>query len=480
MKRFTSLGREAACPEVGLHLKRKLWLLFAAFACATAACGAEKDRHVVVISLDGFPAYLWHRPDLPVPNLRRLAAAGASAEAMTVTNPSSTWSSHTSMITGRSPRYHGVFFNGQVVLKGPRQMPVIEQWADKDGFVLVPTLYDIAHEAGLTTAESDWVAITRAKTIDWSFPEIPRVDGKVEQEMIAAGLLTAEQIGWMEHKPGRKSLVWHDETWAKAANFIFEQHRPNLLLFHPLTTDWVHHHYGPGTEASYVALAFADRLVGELVDTVERTGLRDRTTFIVMTDHGFKKVTHSIHANVALRNAGLARSVGPNLVDCDAAVMSLGGTAMVYITDPARKAELLPKLKALLAATEGIAQVIDGSDGPTLGLPTPQENARMGDLFLVAADGYLFENSAAAPDVVMPVGNYAATHGYLASDPETDGIFIASGAHIKAGVTLPRVSNLDIAPTLARLLGLSLPGAEGRVLEKILDEDAAPPAARVR
>jgi predicted AlkP superfamily pyrophosphatase or phosphodiesterase len=80
----------------------------------------------------------------------------------------------------------------------------------------------------------------------------------------------------------------------------------------------------------------------------------------------------------------------------------------------------------------------------------------------------------------MPVGNHAATHGYLASDPETDGIFIASGAHIKAGVTLPRVSNLDIAPTLARLLGLSLPGAEGRVLDEILDEDAAPPAARVR
>ena len=188
-----------------------------ALAVVGAAFGANQDHHVVLISLDGFPAEMWHQPDLPVPNLRRLAAEGAAAEAMTVTNPSSTWSSHTSMITGLSPRRHGVLFNGQVVLKGPNRAPVIEQWADKDGFVLVPTLYDIAHAAGLTTAESDWVAVTRAKTINWSFPEIPNVDGALEKEMMAAGVITPEQIGWMQHRPGRKSIVWHDEMWTKAA-----------------------------------------------------------------------------------------------------------------------------------------------------------------------------------------------------------------------------------------------------------------------
>lgn len=435
----------------------------------------HRDRHVVVISLDGFPAYLWHEPDLPIPNLRRLAAAGAAAESMVVTNPASTWSSHTSMITGLSPRRHGVFFNGQVMLPGPGKMPYIEQWADKDGFVLVPTLYDLAHAAGLTVAESDWVAITRAKTVNWSFPEIPSVNGPVEQEMIAAGLITPEQIGWMEHKPGRKSLVWHDQMWTTAACFMFERHRPNLLLYHPLTTDSINHNVGPGTEASYTAFAYADRLVGELVATVERTGLRDRTTFIIMTDHGFKKVTHYIHANVALVKAGLARAVGPGLVDCQAAVMSLGGTAFVYVTDPARKAELLPRLKALLAATEGVDRVFDGSEGPSLGLPTPAENPRMGDLILAAKAGYLFNNSAAPAEVIMPVGKYGGTHGYLASDPELEGVFIASGAHIRPGVTLPRMRNLDLAPTIARLLGLELPEAEGRVLEEILVDGARGP-----
>ena len=449
-------------------------------ACCGALHAANKDAHVVVISIDGFPAYLWRQPDLPVPNLRRLAAAGASAGAMTVTNPSSTWSSHTSAITGRSPEHHGVLFNGQVVLKGPGNAAVIEQWADKDGFVLVPTLYDIAFDAGLTTAESDWVAVTRARTISSSFPEIPRVDGPFEKEMIAAGLITPEQIGWMEHRAGRKSLVWHDEMWTKAACFMIERHRPNLVLYHTLSTDWANHMHGPGSEPSYSAFAYADRLVGDVINAVERSGLRDKTTFIVMTDHGFKKVHHYLRLNVTLKNAGLAHAAGPTLVQADAVVRSLGGMALVYVTDRKRTAELLPKLRELLGAVEGIERIVDGREGPSLGMPTPEKNPRMGDLILLAKTGYVFNDSAEGEEAVTPALGYAGTHGYLASDPELEGIFIASGRGIRKGVTLPRVSNLDLAPTMARLLELPLSRPEGRVLVEILDQGALAGAAPTR
>lgn len=449
-----------------------LLLLLAAFLFDGSALAANKAAHVVVISIDGFPAYLWHQPDLPIPNLRKLAAEGASAQSMTVTNPASTWSSHTSAITGLSPRRHGVLFNGQLVPRGPGKPPIVEQWADKDGFVLVPTLYDLAFAAGLTTAESDWVAVTHAKTIQWSFPEIPSVEGRVEREMMEAGLITPEQIGWMAHRPGRKSIVWHDEMWTKAACFMIERHKPNLVLYHTLTTDSNNHYYGPGTTASYVAFAYADRLVGDVVDAVNRSGLRDQTTFIVMTDHGFKKVTKFIRLNVALKKAGYAHAAGPTLVQADAAVMSLGGTALVYVTDPARKAELIPKLRALLATNEGVSRILDGREGPSLGMPSPENYERMGDLIVFAKDGYAFNDGAEGDETVTPALNYGGTHGYLASDPELEGIFIASGRGIRAGQTLAHVSNLDIAPTLARLLDLKLPEAEGRVLTEILDESA--------
>jgi len=435
---------------------------------AAFAVPPAKDQHVILISIDGFPAWLWNDESLMVPNLRKLATEGASAKAMTVSNPSITWINHTTLVTGVNPRKHGVLFNGLLVRQGDDKPPKIEQWVDKTRLVFAPTLYDVAHDAGLTTAESDWVAVTRAKTIDWSFPELPDPGGPVEKELIATGLMKPEYFAWMQLGPQRRSVTFLDNMWTRAAIHIFKTHQPNLLLFHLLNTDATHHVYGPGSMASHTALAYADRLVGDLVKAVDESGLRGRTTFFIATDHGFKRVTKIIYPNVALRKAGLARGIGPVINSCDVCAMTQGGMAFVYVTNSARKAELLPQLKELFAQTEGVEAVIDGNDGPLLGMPTPQENQGMGDLVLYPKAGYAFKNDLAGESVVAPSVNYGGTHGYRSNDPELDGIFIASGRGIAKGVTLERVANLDVAPTIAKLLNLNLPGADGRVLEEIL------------
>lgn len=445
--------------------------LLALLLSATSHVGAApaKDQHVILISLDGFPAWMWNDESLQVPNLRKLAAEGASAKAMTVSNPSITWINHTSLVTGVEPRKHGVLFNGLLVRQGDNKPPKIEQWVDKTKLVFAPTIYDIAHDAGLTTAESDWVAVTRAKTMDWSFAELPVAEGSIEKEMIAAGLIKPEHIDWMQLGPQRKSVTFLDNMWTKAAIHIWKTHKPNLLLFHTLNTDATHHTYGPGSMASHTALAYADRLVGDLVQAVDESGLRDRTTFIISTDHGFKKVSKICLPNVALKKAGLAQGLGPTINTCDAYAMTQGGMAFVYVTNPVRKAELLPMLKELFAQTEGVDRVIDGTDGHTLGMPTPEENAGMGDLVLYPKPGYAFKNDAAGYAVVTPSVNYGGTHGYFNGDPDLDGIFIASGRGIKKGIVLKRMANLDVAPTMARLMGLKLPDTDGRVLEEILE-----------
>ena len=447
----------------------KTSLLALALSATTLLTAApDKNNHVILISLDGFPAWLWNDESLQVPNLRKLAAQGASTKAMTVSNPSITWINHTTLVTGVEPRKHGVLFNGLLVRQGDGKPPKIEQWVDKTKLVFAPTIYDIAHEAGLTTAESDWVAVTRAKTINWSFPELPTVEGPIEQEMIAAGMMKPEYVNWMQLGPQRKSVTFLDNMWTNAAIHIFKTHKPNLLLFHTLNTDATHHTYGPGSMASHTALAYADRLVGDLVKAVDDSGLRSRTTFFISTDHGFKKVTKIILPNVVLKKAGLAQGLGPTINTCDAYSMTQGGMAFVYVTNLARKAELLPKLKEMFSQTEGVDRVIDGNDGNTLGMPTPEENAGMGDLVLYPKPGHAFRNDAAGDAVVTPSVNYGGTHGYFNGDPELDGIFIASGRGIKNGVVLERMANLDVAPTMARVMGLKFPNADGRVLEEIL------------
>lgn len=437
-------------------------------SCSKSPPTSSKDQHVILISLDGFPAWLWKDESLQIPNLRKLAAEGASTKAMTVSNPSITWINHTTLVTGVEPRKHGVLFNGLLVRQGDGKPPKIEQWAEKTRLVFAPTLYDIAHEAGLTTAESDWVAVTKAKTIDWSFAELPDAEGQVAKEMIAAGEVTPQDIAWMQPGPQRKSVTFLDNMWTKAAIHIFKTHKPNFMMFHTLNTDSTHHTYGPGSMASFTALAYADRLVGDLIKAVDDSGLRDRTTFIIVTDHGFKKVSKIILPNVVLKKAGLAQGLGPTINTCDAYTMAQGGMAFVYVTNPARKAELLPKLKAMFAQTEGIDRVIDGEEGHTLGMPKPEENPGMGDLVLYPKAGYAFKNDAGGDAVVTPSLNYAGTHGYLNSDPELDGIFVASGRGIKPGIVLDRMTNLDVAPTMAKLMHLKLPETDGRVLEEIL------------
>jgi predicted AlkP superfamily pyrophosphatase or phosphodiesterase len=115
-----------------------------------------------------------------------------------------------------------------------------------------------------------------------------------------------------------------------------------------------------------------------------------------------------------------------------------------------------------------VDRVIDGKDGHTLGMPTPEENQGMGDLVLYAKDGHAFNNAAAGDAVTAPTVNYGGTHGFFNGDPELDGIFIASGRGIKPGVVLERMANLDVAPTIAKLMDLKLPQQDGRVLEEIL------------
>jgi predicted AlkP superfamily pyrophosphatase or phosphodiesterase len=428
-----------------------------------------KDSHVILVSIDGFPAYLWHDPTLMVPNLRKLAADGASAKALTVSNPSITWINHTTLVTGVEPRKHGVLFNGLLVRKDGVP-PVIEQWADKSRMVFVPTLYDVAHQAGLTTAESDWVAITNPGTINWSFAELPKPDDAVVKEMIAAGVATEEEIGWMQMGPNRKGVPFLDSMWTRAAIHLFETHRPNLLLYHTLNTDYSHHIHGPRSGPGFTALELADRLLGDLIDAVDRSGLREKTTIVVATDHGFKKVTKFVQPNVALKKARLARGLGPTVSSCDAYVMAQGGMAFAYVTNSARRSELLPRLREMFSTMEGIAEVIDGEKGHELGMPTPDENTGMGDLILFASECYAFRKEVTGEEVVVPAVNYGGTHGYPASDPELDGIFIAHGPDIKPGTVVDRVSNLDVAPTLARIMGLTLPEVDGRAIEEILKE----------
>ncbi len=443
------------------------------FLCVAAVAGAApvpaKERTVIVISIDGLAAYAWQDPRFPAPNMRRLANEGAMAQGMIPPNPTVTWPSHTTMMTGVPPAVHGVLYNGLPVRGGDRAPLKVEPWRPKQELVQTETLYDKFHAAGMTTAQVDWVAIYNAPTITWQFAEVPDANGTVEKEMIAAGIVTEEEVRTFN----RGNPAWRDQVWTQAGIHILKQHKPNLLLFHLLNTDSLNHATGPRTASSWAGYALADFYVGQLLDAIQAAGLKDRVTVFLVSDHGFKTARRVIKPNAMLRDLGLYRE-GNGKVECDAYVIPEGGTAMVYLTNAARKEELRGMLAEKFGAVEGVARVIGTAEYAGLGFPDPAKNARMADLVLAAKDGYAFSGSAAGTVLGdTPAAGNPGNHGYLNTDAEMQATFVAWGYGVKKGAKLGVISANDVAPTIARLSGLSLPLARGKVLVEALAEEFA-------
>jgi predicted AlkP superfamily pyrophosphatase or phosphodiesterase len=448
------------------------WMSCCVFFLALSATfgttpGAAQDRntsrHIVLISLDGFPSWALDDPSLPVPTLRRLAAQGALAKAMRPVNPTVTWPNHTSLITGVTPARHGVLFNG-LLQRSPGVPPRVEPWVHRDQMVRARTLYDVAHAQGLTTAQVDWVAILDAPTVTWAFPERPPPDGQIAQELVKAGALTQAELETFH----TRNIVWRDHIWTLAAEHIIRQHRPNLMMYHLLSLDSVQHRYGPRTLAATATMAHLDSQVARIVNAVEQAGLGPRTTYFVVSDHGFKLVKRQIRLNAALMKAGLIDVLDGKVVRADAYVVPEGGSAIVYLTVPDATGEVLARVRKAIAGVEGIDAVVEPADYPRFGLPQPSPDGQMGVLFITPKEGYSF--TAAVGDAVVvdaPEGSLGA-HGYPASDPDLSALFIASGAGIAAGVTIDAVNTIDVAPTMAELLGVKLENVEGRVLKEIL------------
>lgn len=423
--------------------------------CAQAAPAAPRPK-IVVISLDAFAAVSLHEPQLPAPTLHALMQRGVYAVSMQPINPTVTWPNHTAMVTGVDASRHHVLVNGLIVDQRTATLPGIDMGAPKSRLVAVPTVYDVAHRAGLTTAQVDWVAIEGSSSIDWPFAEHPDPDGAIEQDLVRQDVVTHDQLVHF----GEPSQAWRDRIYTRAAVDIIGKHHPDLLLLHLLALDSIEHETGFGNNSGRNTIAFLDDRVKDVVDAVRAAGELDRTTFIIVFDHGQQSVHQLLHPNVLLKQAGLQVDSAARPTFC----LTDGGFALVFqrhATDASREA-----LKSLFAGRPGIRSALMPAEAAKQGWPTPAQTDQAADLLLYAADGYAFGKGDTG-DYVTPTLE-VGDHGYPNSDPFMQGIFIAAGFGIQPKGEIPAFPNVDIAPTIARLLHVSLGTVQGKPLTGIL------------
>ncbi|HOA53980.1 MAG TPA: alkaline phosphatase family protein, partial [Thermogutta sp.] len=133
-----------------------------------------KDRTVILVSIDGLANFYLDDPRADIPTIRRLAAEGARADAMVTVFPSVTWCAHATLSTGVWPNRHGVLANDYIDRNTKQKVTLLcDPVFDKDQILQTPTIYDVAHAAGLVTAGVLWPVTRNARTLHFSAPDMP-------------------------------------------------------------------------------------------------------------------------------------------------------------------------------------------------------------------------------------------------------------------------------------------------------------------
>ncbi|HUR59913.1 MAG TPA: ectonucleotide pyrophosphatase/phosphodiesterase, partial [Opitutaceae bacterium] len=424
----------------------------------TVLSAADRKPIVILISIDGLAAYHFDDPKADMPMIRSMAARGARAESMETSFPSVTWPTHTTLVTGVSPGRHGVLGNAYWDRAQAKRIPLLpDPLFDKEELVKAPTIYDAAHLAGLKTSGVNWPASRNAKHLDWQMPDVgdqaiyeKSSTPSLVAELRAKGIPIEKQAEWA--KAGMVSKAMRDWMYTRVAEHILQKHQPNLLVIHYVNVDSAAHTYGSRSPETHWAVNDNDQRVRELVETVTAAGLADRTTFFVTADHGFADYSKNINVNVLLREKGFFASA----TDRKVMFLAEGGAGLIYIRDRAHRERILAELVPALKGVEGIEAVIPASDFATVGHLSPDQNPNEPDLMVAAAAGYSFADNPASKELIVPTGSVKGTHGAHSKNHLMDATFVAWGAAIKPGVKLGHIRNVDVAPTMAAVLGIKM------------------------
>lgn len=434
-------------------------LLTAGTGLSQSTAGKSRPT-VVLLSIDGLkPDYVIDadKHGLKIPALRKLFAGGAHALGVQGVLPTVTYPSHTTMLTGVAPARHGIFYN--TTFDPLRKNYDGWYWYAED--IRVPTLWEAATKAGLVTASIDW-PVNVSAPVTYNIAQVWRASTPDDRKLIRAlstpGLVAEAERAVGPFAEGNDYTTEGDRRRAAFIAWLLENKKPQFLTCYFGALDTDEHDAGPYSPKAFATLEALDALVGQVWQAAERAS-NHNVVLCVVSDHGFVRVDKALRLNVALREAGLIETDARGNVKSWRAVAWNGGGSSAIMLKDTNDAEARQKARAVLA------RLAADPAGAVLRVIETAEAQKMGGFpeaaFVVCArPGYAI--STALEGEVSGPTKVGGTHGYFPELREMDSSFFIAGPGIAAGRGLGRMDMRDIAPTLATLLGVKLPTAEGR------------------
>ncbi|MFA7343401.1 MAG: alkaline phosphatase family protein [Terrimicrobiaceae bacterium] len=467
-------------PALAISLAAVPWI-----PCQTASAAGQAE-HAVIVVWDGL------RPDMVnasnTPTLEKLRLGGTFFSRHHAVYPSTTEVNGTALATGMYPAGSGIIGNREFRPKLNPAEPVatesleaIRRGDELTGgkYLAVPTIYEMVQAVGLPTmvAGTKPVAVLADRSGDRSTGASAKSQNVFAGKSLPPSLLAdiESSHGKFPEKPTFPDVPQNAWTVQVLLGNLWKDGVPKLTLLWMSDPDFTQHDSQPGSTPALASLRENDKLLEDLLDALEKKGVREKTDILLVSDHGFSTIDKSVDTAGLLAEAGFraTRKFTRAPESGEILVVSNGGSDFFYVVDHDR--ETTRRLVGFLQQC-GLCGVIFSSSG----LP--------GTFDLAAAR----INSPDAPDVVASFQwnsspNASGVNGLIVADAasvkkqgqgmhgslspyDMHNTLIANGPDFRAGFVddLPS-GNVDVAPTVLWILGI--PPAhkiDGRILVESL------------
>jgi predicted AlkP superfamily pyrophosphatase or phosphodiesterase len=360
-------------------------------------------KRTVVIDVVGLTPRLVGRD---TPFLAKLASRGG-ARPLRPAFPAVTCTAQANMLTGTTPREHGIVANGWYF----RDLAEVWLWRQSNRLVGAEKVWEEARRRDPTfrCAKMFWwynmyssadVSVTPRPIYcadGLKLPDIYSEPADVRDELTRRlGEFPLFEF-W-----GPRAGIRASEWIARAAQHVFDTRKPTLSLVYLPHLDYDLQRFGPDDPRIRASLRAIDGVCAELIEHVERAGAH----VLVLSEYGITSVSRPVHVNRILREAGLLRvreELGTEKLDAgasDAFAVADHQIAHVYVRDEKRISEV----RSLLENVPGIDRVLGEEEKRAEHLDHP----RAGELVAVAAHDawftyYFWLDDARAPDYARTV-----------------------------------------------------------------------------